>query len=138
MSHFEDLLKNHGLKKTQTRLDVLEVLHDKDYALDHAELSDELGERHDRVTVYRTLNSFEDKGLIHSILMEDGVKKFALCGHNCETHNHVDNHVHFTCSECEKTYCLEDFNLDLENKHPNYLFENISITATGICPNCKK
>ena len=137
-SDIEHLLKQHNLKVTPTRLDILREFQAKEHAVSHADLSVELGEKYDRVTIYRTLNSFEEKGLIHAIVLSDSLKKYALCGHSCEADTHVHNHIHFTCEKCDKTVCLDDFTLDVKNKFQNYEFQNLNITATGICPNCKQ
>jgi Fur family ferric uptake transcriptional regulator len=137
-SGIEHLLKHHNLKVTPTRLDILREFQSKSYAISHAELSDGLGEKYDRVTIYRTLNSFEEKGLIHSIVLSDSLKKYALCGHSCESDSHVHNHIHFTCVKCTKTVCLDDFTLNVKNKFQDYEFQELNITARGVCPDCKK
>lgn len=138
LSTIEQLLKNHSLKITPTRLDILREFQEKSYAISHSELCDVMGEKYDRVTIYRTLNSFEEKGLIHSIVLSDSIKKYALCGHSCDSdEDHDHNHIHFTCSECNRTVCLDGFTLDIKNKFQNYKFEDLNITAKGMCPNCK-
>jgi len=137
-SENEHLLKHHNLKVTPTRLDILQEFQANEHAISHADLSDAIGEKYDRVTIYRTLNSFEEKGLIHAIVLSDSLKKYALCGHSCESDSHVHNHIHFTCVNCDKTVCLDDFTLDVKNKFQDYKFQDLNITATGVCPNCKK
>ena len=134
----ELLLKHHNLKVTPTRLDMLHEFQVKSHAISHAELTDSIGEKYDRVTIYRTLNSFEEKGLIHAIVLSDSLKKYALCGHSCESDSHVHNHIHFTCVKCDKTVCLDDFTLDVKTKFPDYEFQDLNITTTGTCPDCKK
>lgn len=133
----ENLLKNHKLKVTPTRLDILYQFRSKSHAISHADLCDELGDQYDRVTIYRTLNSFEEKGLVHAIVIGDGAKKYALCGHKCSSKEHVHNHIHFTCNVCDKTICLDDFHLDIESKYQDFDFQELNITAKGICSNCK-
>lgn len=58
--------------------------------------------------VYRTLQSFVEKGLIHLIPTTDNAIKYALCKDDCEAGHHHDNHVHFVCDECGKTTCLDE------------------------------
>ena len=37
----------------------------------------------DRITIYRTLKTFEEKGIIHSIDNVTGAVKYALCDEQC-------------------------------------------------------
>ena len=46
----------------------------------------------DRVTLYRLLNSFEEKGLIHKVFDANGDIFYAKC-QVCKDHNHQDDHI---------------------------------------------
>ena len=59
--------------------------------------------RFDRVTLYRTIKQFEEKGLIHEVIDTKGQAKYALCVTECTTHEHHDDHLHFHCSQCDRT-----------------------------------
>ena len=63
-SDYKKLLKNHHLRITDCRIDVLEKFYSTDHALSFKDLEDELKD-YDRVTLYRTLNSFIDQGLLY-------------------------------------------------------------------------
>lgn len=63
------------------------------------------GETFDPVIVYRTLQFFVEKGIIHLISIKDNSIKYAFF--DCEAGHHYDNHVHFICDECSKTICLK-------------------------------
>ncbi|MEY3321815.1 MAG: hypothetical protein RLZZ417_1398, partial [Bacteroidota bacterium] len=58
------LLKKHDLRLTQVRKEVLSVFLIKEQALSQSDIENDLGKT-DRITLYRTLRSFEDNGLIH-------------------------------------------------------------------------
>ena len=128
------VLKSHGLKKTRIRLDVLNELYVHKHALSHSDLENKMN-GYDRVTLYRTLNSFEESGVIHKITDNTGIAKYALC-EDCTSDNHQDNHVHFFCLKCHRTYCLD--NVDIPNiKVPkNYVVSSRSFTLSGICDCC--
>ena len=68
---------------------------------------EETFQKSDRITIYRTLKTFEEKGIIHSI--QNGVSevKYALCKEHCEEQHHIDRHPHFHCLVCGSIECLE-------------------------------
>lgn len=130
-----DLLKTHGLKITETRLKVLGEFYERDYALSHQDVETALSDL-DRVTLYRTLNSFESKGITHKVLGQNGVAKYALCKHQCDEHGHHDNHFHFHCTNCEKTYCLDE-SLKQEIKLPRgFVMNDVRLNVRGVCLDC--
>lgn len=45
--------------------------------------------RSDRITLYRTLKTFEEKGLVHRIDDGSGSVKYALCPEDCSTQEHM-------------------------------------------------
>ena len=130
------LLKRFGLRRTPTRSRILELYLDKDYALAHRDIENTLRVEFDRVTIYRTLHTFEDKGLIHKVYDGNSAVKYALCGAECSEVHHEHNHVHFTCNNCEKTFCLEESNVPQIKLPPNFKTDNIYLFAKGLCDNC--
>lgn len=88
----------------------------------------------DRVTIYRTLKTFEDKGIVHSI-QENNTTKYMLCHDGCNEKTHKDRHLHFYCKVCKQTTCKEDFVIP-ENKTHGYRIDEIRFFAKGICENC--
>lgn len=132
----EDLLKRKGIRRTDFRLQVLEVFEANDAAVDLEAIESALGD-FDRITLYRTVKTFLEKGLIHEINL-NGIKKYALCDTDCgENHEHRHDHVHFQCRLCDAVYCVEIAkmpNIDI----PNYDVEEVEIQLTGICESCKK
>src|SRR6266567_4265765 len=103
----ESVLKQNGLSVTSSRRKILQLFLDKAGALAHGDIEKKAGERFDRVTIYRTLQTFVDKGIIHTIPTADNSVRYALCKDECSEGHHHDNHVHFICDDCGTTYCLE-------------------------------
>jgi Fur family ferric uptake transcriptional regulator len=77
------LLKTFRLRSTPSRQEILHLFLNKDYALSHGDIEKEINNELDRVTVYRTLKTFLDKGLIHKVLDDEGSLKYALCNDAC-------------------------------------------------------
>jgi len=88
----------------------------------------------DRITIYRTLKTFEEKGIVHGI-QENNTTKYMLCHDGCSENTHKDRHLHFYCKVCKQTTCKEDF-LITENKTQGYRIDEIRFFAKGICENC--
>ena len=99
----KSLLKDHSLRLTQGRADVISIFLKKDIAISHSDIESEIDGQYDRVTIYRTLKSFLDKGLIHKVLDDSGVIHYALCNDACSEQYHSDNHIHFKCEVCSET-----------------------------------
>ncbi len=137
MSRPEELLKNHGVRITGIRKDIVSVVLESGSAISCKEIKERLGDNFDRVTVYRTLNTFVDEGIMHMVTTPDGVQRYALCASGaCENHHHEDRHIHFLCSKCGRTYCLnyhEEPKIDIPK---GYMVTSYEISASGICAEC--
>ena len=131
----ERLLKDFRLRSTPSRQEILHLFLKKEYALSHGDIEREISSSLDRVTVYRTLKTFLDKGLIHKVLDDEGSLKYALCNDACRATGHHHDHVHFKCEQCGQTNCL---NIEIPSvKLPKgYKAREINLLIQGICENC--
>jgi len=134
---FEHLLDQHHLKKTGPRLKVLAMMSEKNTATSQPDLEG-LMEDVDRVTLYRILNVFEEKGIIHKVFDLNGTANYAICTSNCQEHLHHDEHLHFNCTVCNKVYCLNELNLPAFNLPSGFKAEGFTLYASGTCPQCNK
>ena len=89
------ILKNNQLSITDNRLKILELFQKNGKALSHGDIERLSGKHFDRVTIYRTLQTFVDKGIIHTIPTADNSIMYALCKEACSEGHHHDDHVHF-------------------------------------------
>jgi len=90
----------------------------------------------DRITMYRTLKTFVEKGILHSIDNGTTEVKYALCKEHCTTDSHVDQHPHFHCLKCKKITCLESLFIPSMKAPASYVFQEVAMTIKGICPGC--
>lgn len=129
------LLKNFRLRSTPSRQEILHLFLRKEYALSHGDIEKEINNDLDRVTVYRTLKTFLDRGLIHKVLDDEGALKYALCNEACSTAEHHHNHVHFKCTKCGQTNCL---NIEIPSvKLPKgYKPTELNLLIQGVCESC--
>lgn len=124
------------MRNTQCRADILAVFYDHDFALSHADIEDKVSEQYDRVTVYRTLKTFVDKGLIHRVLDDNGGQKYALCKDDCSEELHRHEHVHFKCVKCGLTTCLDDLAIPAVRLPAGYQAVDVNLLVTGYCKTC--
>ncbi len=131
-----DLLKKNRLSITGSRKKILQLFLEQPGALAHGDIEKKAGEKFDRVTVYRTLQTFVDKGIVHTIPTADNSIRYALCKDDCSEGHHHDHHIHFVCDNCGNTYCLDDV-VTPEIKLPRgYATKHIEVVVEGLCKNC--
>lgn len=131
------LLRKHHLSVTESRMKILSLFLESDSALAHHDIDLKTKEKFDRVTVYRTLQTFMDKGIIHTIPTNDNSVKYALCKDNCEEGHHHDDHVHFICSVCGITSCME-IHVPQVKLPKGYKSQQTEVVISGICRDCGK
>ncbi len=133
-----DILKSKKLRVTPFRKEVLSIFLKSQHAISVQDIEGELNE-FDRITLYRTIKSFINKGVIHEIVMPGDVKKLALCDVVCKHDSgiHEHQHVHFQCKECEEVYCVEIQNSPLIQL-PGFVIEEREFQAKGICKKCNR
>lgn len=137
MSDVLNILKSHQLSNTDSRRAVLEAFLKTENALTHQDIERNTNERFDRVTIYRTLQTFIDKGIVHTIPSADSGTRYALCRENCSEGHHHDNHVHFICDACGRTTCLDDVAIPSVSLPKGYKVSKIDMVVNGICAECK-
>lgn len=91
----------------------------------------------DRITIYRTLKTFEENGIVHRINHGAGEAKFALCKEHCSTEQHLDQHPHFHCLKCGQIQCMETLTLLPPDLPPGYTYTSASMHLKGLCPSCQ-
>ncbi len=132
--NFRELLKKHTLRVTDCRLDVLTLFSSNEKALSFRNLEDNLT-KYDRVTLYRTLNSFEESGLVHKIPTDNGAAAYGLCQSTCSTDSHNHDHIHFTCDQCGSVECIESHQVPAV-QIPGYLIKEMNFLVSGTCKTC--
>ena len=134
----DDILKRNQLSVTSGRRKILELFLNNQGALAHSDIEKKAGEKLDRVTVYRTLQIFMERGLIHSIPSADNSIHYALCRDNCSGGQHNHDHIHFVCKECGNTICLEDISIPAIRLPGGFSPTQVEMVVSGICRNCNQ
>lgn len=133
MNDIKDKLEQKNTKPTSMRILVYDFLSTQQAAVSLADIETHFADA-DRVTIYRTLKTFEEKGIIHSI-QENNTSKYVLCSDDCDENTHKDWHLHFYCKICKLTTCKENVIVP-KNISGNFRIDEIRFFAKGICENC--
>lgn len=132
------LLKDHHLRSTSSRAAILSLFLQNDKALSYSDIERKIAESYDRVTVYRTLKTFLDSGVIHKVLDDGGSLKYALCDVACVGNTHHHEHVHFKCTNCGQTSCLEQVGIPTIQLPAGYSASEFNLLIQGVCDKCRK
>ena len=132
-----DLLRRNHLSVTDSRKKILSLFLQQKDALTHGDIEKKAGEKFDRVTIYRTLQTFVEKGLIHSIPTSDNSVRYALC-RDCKEGHHHDDHVHFMCDNCNATICLDDVVSPKIELPEGYVANDVQVVIHGLCKECSE
>ena len=132
------LLKEHQLKSTSGRAAILSLFLHNDRALSYSDIEKKIAASYDRVTVYRTLKTFLDRGVIHKVLDDGGSLKYALCDVACTTGHHHHEHVHFKCTNCGETNCLEQVGIPTIQLPPGFSANELNLLIQGVCDKCRR
>ncbi|MDR2224311.1 MAG: transcriptional repressor [Flavobacteriaceae bacterium] len=131
----EQELKSKSINPTAMRLLVLKFLKKQRGAVSLADIEASF-DQSDRVTLYRTVKTFESKGLLHSITTNN-VTQYALCAQECDEEHHHDTHLHFVCNQCKKTICLTQVSIPKIEIPDGFQLDDIDVVAKGVCKECK-
>lgn len=132
----ENILKKFNLSVTDTRKKILRLFVNADGALAHQDIEKANDTQLDRVTIYRTLQTFLDKGIIHSIPSADNAVKYALCKEECSSGHHHHNHVHFLCDKCGTTFCMDEVQIPEIQLPKGFKASQKDVVISGVCDKC--
>ncbi len=132
--YFKKLLHSRALKATSHRLNLLTNIDAYKSAMPYSAIQKAMKSM-DRVTLYRTLESLKEKGIIHKAFQENNESYYAICGKKCDVHHHAHDHVHFKCVKCEAVTC-EIPTQQIEILIPNMDIKKVTVYVEGVCNLC--
>lgn len=131
-----ELLKEKSVQPTPMRMLVLEEFLKSHTAKSLQDL-EALLPHSDRITIYRTLKTFEKNGIIHHVDDGTGVQRYASCSDQCDGKEHQDVHPHFHCLICEDTICMEATRLPQLVLPDGFKTRKVALRIDGVCPKCE-
>ena len=136
MENAHEILEQKAVRITPMRQLLLEYFLQENRILGLSELEKEFP-KSDRITMYRTLKTFEENGILHSIKGEGEEAKYALCQEHCSPAHHIDQHPHFQCQKCKQVTCIDSQVIPVMELPKGYIQKEVSMMIKGICPNCQ-
>ena len=130
----EQVLDNAGIRLTAVRLlNWRKVRHGFSDAFSLADLETALPTV-DRSTLFRTLTLLTEAHLLHEIDDGSGSQKYCVC--HLDDTRHCNGHVHLTCRECHRTYCLTNVHIPAVALPAGFVPEEAEYVVKGVCPQC--
>lgn len=136
-----ELLRAHGLRRMPSRIAVLAVLDTIDGHLPAATIHQRLAavtpagqQPPDLATVYRTVTTLVDRGVLHALPLEDGITTYGLA---------TDPHHHAVCTRCGTIIEVPASRLASALEYARAgseftLSEQAGLTLHGLCPQCQR
>lgn len=128
-----DILKEHGLKETKTRQEILTLL-ENESPLCVDQIFERLKESKIKISsIYRNLSTFVEEGILIKTIGLDNVSYYQL---------NKEHHVHqLVCTNCGKIVVIDHGSLiDIEKeieKKTGYKITSHSFEFSGLCPECQ-
>lgn len=131
----EDILINKDIRPTPNRILILRELLKASRPLSLGDLETMLEFSLDKASIFRVLELFSNKDVVHVI--EDGTRslKYEIC-HSSAEHSISDQHIHFFCEKCNETYCLQDIKVPMVEIPLGFKPHSVNYMIKGICPKC--
>ena len=136
-----ELLRSRGLRRMPSRIAVLTALEPVDGHLSVADIHQRILEANpdgapgpDLATVYRTVTTLVDQGVLHALAVEGGVSTYGL------THK---PHHHAVCTRCGTIIEVPAKQLSTALEHASEgssftLSDQAGLTLHGLCPDCQR
>jgi Fe2+ or Zn2+ uptake regulation protein len=132
--NFQKVIKEKGLKITSARSAIFETL----FKIKHPETAQEIHKKLKKnkinlVTLYRTLDSFEKRGLVRKVDLHKDAVYYEL---------NMEHHHHIVCTKCGTVEDFKLYNMDLLTKkiiRKALNFRTInehSLELFGVCNTC--
>ncbi|MBO8171631.1 MAG: transcriptional repressor [Bacillaceae bacterium] len=127
------LLKDHAIRVTPQRIAIIKTLKELDHPTAE-EIHDHLMGEYASMsfaTVYNTLRSLKEVGIVREIRCGEGCTRFELLEHD---------HFHLLCKKCgqiDDIHIDSDINLKHVENKSGYALTDLNIEFYGLCPSCQ-
>ncbi len=131
-----ELFLSSGMKQTHARKEILDLLARENRPVTVSEILEHLKQQlcnTNKVTIYRTLESFVQKNIVARLEFQEGKYRYELAR---------DDHHHLICVQCSNIqdisdYAMEAFEKQIQ-KEKHFSVTRHTLEFYGICINCQK
>ena len=136
---FGSILSEKGISRTNFRTNLVNYFYSSKKSLSVDDILKYFNNSINKVTVYRSLVSFENNGLIHKVPDANNHIRYSLCRREeCSSSSHNHNHGHFICYTCNQTFCLDGVKYPEIITMKGFHVKEFKLTAEGYCKECYK
>lgn len=128
----QEVLHRHNLKRTSCREGILKAIVEAGHALSENEIRDKLEGSYDRTTFYRSFKTLIENHIVHKIVVDNQMVKYALD----PLITLKQRHAHFYCEACESVECMDSVIIDVPALPEGYLAKHIELIIKGLCVSC--
>ncbi|NOU59914.1 Fur family transcriptional regulator [Marinifilum caeruleilacunae] len=132
MKQISKILQERDLVRTSCREEIIEAIVESPTPLSEEEIKTVISGNFDRTTLYRTFKTLLEKEVIHKIVIDKTLVKYAIT----EKLNRSKQHAHFYCLKCSEVYCIPEVNWDYKGLPDNYKPKQSELLIKGYCSNC--
>ena len=141
----KETLQSHSLRITKPRLAVASILIKNKALLTPEEIHTQIqGSKKlncDQASVYRTLTTFEELGLVKRSIFQGEPARFMLSTSKNDNACSYGHEHFFKCNQCHSIEPLKECLISKQERQlESYGYRNLShhLEITGLCPNCAK
>ena len=131
----EELFQQKNIRLTSVRALIWKTMQEMQWAFSLSDLEDKLLYV-DKSTIFRAITLYLEHDMLHEIDDGSGSKKYCLC--TCADSEHHVDHVHLTCSNCHRTFCLKNQTVPMVNVPEGFQVQHVDYVVKGICAECAK
>jgi Fur family ferric uptake transcriptional regulator len=127
-----EILQKHKLVRTSCRQSIIGAILNAGSAISEDEIKSKVEGTYDRTTFYRTFKTLIENGIIHKIVVDNHLVKYALSADN----NHENRHIHFYCNQCGMVECIEAAKIVIPELPDGYKNVETELIVKGFCNRC--
>lgn len=128
------MLQKKGVLPTTARTALLAIFLERQEALSFQQIRSRMSGAYNRVTIYRALDLFQEKGIIHILPSTSPVTRYGLLENNKDPY--YQQHLHFLCDICGRTICLGNIPIPQFKLPEGFKEKETEVVITGECNSC--
>ena len=128
----QEILHKHNLVRTSCRQNIIESMANSGHAISEDEIKQMVEGTYDRTTFYRSFKTLIENKIIHKIVVDNQLVKYALT----ESNPASEKHIHFYCNGCGIVECLPDTEINTPKLPIGYRQVQTELIVKGYCNKC--
>lgn len=117
---------------------MLQVFIESSVPISVGELKEKMTVDCDRVTLYRNLKRFTNKGILHEVILDKQDSKYVLPESLLNPEKSYSEHLHFKCVNCKMVRCLTDQEIKKVTLPEGFKMLETNFVVFGVCDLCNK